>query len=224
MSNVERIAQSILRRLIIDFRNKKLSIEALSKGYEGLNFKELRSGYGPLMEVDFDLAIKDLENKSLVGTGPMVPYENDLYSTVMVIGMYSKQEYIYLKEKGYRAAQDNKIPKRSGPASPRVSISGGHFYQSPVGIGAEVNQTSTVNIQNSSEAVSYLIKLLESEKVPITDETKNDAQNLVKLANDGNLKDGKPIFQKLFGVLSEGAKQLAWGVLTSIIAHQLGVQ
>ena len=91
--------------------------------------------------VDFDLALKDLEDDHLVRTGPMVPFDNDPNSSVVVIGLFSKYEYAYLTEKGYKAAQKIQDKKGQRSATPNVHISGGTFHQSPIGIGSHVNQS-----------------------------------------------------------------------------------
>jgi hypothetical protein len=56
-------------------------------------------------DVDFDLALKELEEKELIGTGPMEVIENPPDSFVNFVGLYSKREYVYLTEKGYKTAR-----------------------------------------------------------------------------------------------------------------------
>jgi len=65
--------------------------------------KELSAAAG-IGEVDFDLAISELTEYGLVGTGPMEAFDNPPGSLVLVIGLYSKNEYAYLNEKGYKEA------------------------------------------------------------------------------------------------------------------------
>jgi hypothetical protein len=90
--------------------------------------------------VDFDLALKGLENRGLVETGPMVGYDNPPGSLVMIIGLCSKREYVYLKENGYKAAQQAAAKKTRRVTTARVHISGSNFNQSPIGIGNEITQ------------------------------------------------------------------------------------
>jgi hypothetical protein len=46
---------------------------------------------------------------------------------------------------------------------------------------------------------------------------------MVKTANSGNMAAVKPIFQKVFGMVAEPIKQLAYGVLSAIIMKQMGM-
>lgn len=55
--------------------------------------------------VDFDLALKELEDAELVNTGPMVMHDNPPNSAVVIIALYSRREYVYLTAKGYKAAR-----------------------------------------------------------------------------------------------------------------------
>jgi hypothetical protein len=88
--------------------------------------------------------MKELDEKDLVRTGPMELYANPPGSMVMVTAFYSKNEYSYLTEDGYKAATrlDSTSPSRM-PA-PRVHISGGTFHQSTIGIGGQVSQEVNV--------------------------------------------------------------------------------
>jgi hypothetical protein len=55
--------------------------------------------------VDFDLALKDLEDAELVATGPLKFHDNPPGSSVVFIGTYSKREYVHLTAKGYKVAR-----------------------------------------------------------------------------------------------------------------------
>ena len=66
---------------------------------------EVLSG-GTISHVDYDLAISELENRNLVGTGPKQGYDNPPNSDVPIIAWFSKREYIYFKKEGYRVAGD----------------------------------------------------------------------------------------------------------------------
>jgi hypothetical protein len=93
--------------------------------------------------VDFDLALKELEDSDLVNTGPMFAS-----SSPGILAVFSTREYVYLTEKGYKAAQKTRSKKASS-ATPTVHISGGHFHQSPIGIGEHVTQSLTVTLRES---------------------------------------------------------------------------
>lgn len=70
-------------------------------------------------KVDFDLALKQLEESSFLKTGPLVPYTNPPGSSVVAIGSFSKREFIRLTEKGYKAAQKSKT-RGSGSETMKV--------------------------------------------------------------------------------------------------------
>jgi uncharacterized protein (TIGR02391 family) len=99
------VGDDVLLALLAHFRDQKLTAKDLKQGYVGPLFKELRENLAEASEVDFDLAVQDLEARKLVATGPLVPHENDPNSGIFILGMWSKREYVYLAEGGYRAAQ-----------------------------------------------------------------------------------------------------------------------
>ena len=148
MSKVEQLSQVILRDLLADFAGHNLTANDLTNGYGGVTLAALKPrccGQTSASSVDFDLALKDLEESELIQTGPMVAIENPPNSPLVFIGVRSKYEYVYLTEKGYKAAQKTqpeKSPSRTSPA-PQVHISGGHFHQSPIGIGSHIAQVLT---------------------------------------------------------------------------------
>jgi hypothetical protein len=124
------IAKNILQDVRDDFTAKKLGADTLTKDYVGVAISELEQKYcegAGATKVDFDLALKELED-GLVGTGPMAFFDNDPHSRVFILAMFSKREYMYLTEAGYRVAaqMDSQKPRSS---SPRVHISGGTFHQ-----------------------------------------------------------------------------------------------
>ncbi len=95
--------------------------------------------------------MKQLEEIKFVDTGPMVPVENTPGSPLVFVGLrFNKREFVYLTEKGYKAAQKS-IAKQRSPVS-SVHISGGTFHQSSIGIGSTVaaninlgSQVGTIN-------------------------------------------------------------------------------
>jgi hypothetical protein len=109
MGKLEQVSKQILVFLLNDFQARDLSAESLHGSYVGVSLVELKkmclSADNTTTAVDFDLALKDLERKKLVSTGPMVAHENSPGSPVVVIGVYSKREYVYLKDGGYKAAR-----------------------------------------------------------------------------------------------------------------------
>lgn len=144
MSAVERLSRAVLRELLADFTGRNLSVQDLCDSYVGVSLAVLKDkccSETAASLVDFDLALKDLEGGGLAATGPMVPYENDPNSFFVIFASYSKNEYAYLTEKGYKAAQKAQTEKSSRPTNQHVHISGGTFHQSPIGIGGHVTQT-----------------------------------------------------------------------------------
>ena len=224
---MDELSKQILSDLLSDFANRNLSADALTKGYVGVSLNELNQKYfieKSVNPVDFDLALKDLEKDELAKTGPMVLYENPPGSLSMFIGFfYSKREYLYLTEKGYKAVRRTKSTMQSKPAISHVQISGSNFYQSQIGIGDQVAQSMSASASNDTEAIDRLIQLLSETGVPINEAIKQEIALMVTLSNQGNIPEAKSIFQKLFGVAADGVKQAAWGVLTAVIAKQMGL-
>lgn len=145
MDNVEILSKSILKELLTDFNNRRLGSKELTDGYVGVPLASLQKEYERSgAAVDFDLALKELEEKKLVGTGPMALFDNKPGSFAVVLGVFSKREYVFLTEKGYKTSlrwQSAPVPKSSAT---RVHISGGTFNQSPIGIGSQVSQSITI--------------------------------------------------------------------------------
>jgi hypothetical protein len=224
MSTVDDLARQILADVVEDFRAKNLGSEALNDGYAGASIAAVEVKYcadGSYSKVDFDLALKQLEEGKLVDTGPMVPYENTPGSQVVVIAIFSKREFVYLTEKGYKTAQKSSGKPKS--AATNVHISGGTFHQSPIGIGSTVNQAVNFNISSDSEVIEYLAKLLALHEPSSGEEGKKQVVELVNTAKTGDLGKAKPIFQRLYGGAKETIKQLAWGVITAYVSKQLGL-
>jgi hypothetical protein len=104
-----------------------------------------------------------------------------------------------------------------------VNITGGTFHQSPIGIGNAVNQSVMFNIDDDSEVIEYLCKLLSQHNLNAAEGGKKAVVELVGIAKTGDLGKAKPVFQRLFGATKEATKRLAWGVLTAFVSKQLGI-
>ena len=130
MSNVELIAEAILRSLLENFRAQDLNASALESGYTGVSLVELAAPYQVDGTVDFDLALKELEEKKAIDTGPMAPYENEPGSGFFMIGSYSRRQYAFLTEKGYKQALKVGAPPASKkrPAQVTTNSEAQHFY------------------------------------------------------------------------------------------------
>jgi hypothetical protein len=58
----------------------------------------------------------------------------------------------------------------------------------------------------------------------IADEaSKAEIAHLLELTHQGNVKEAKPIFQRLFGLASDTVKQAAQAIITAIITKALGM-
>jgi hypothetical protein len=109
MGKLEQVSKQILAYLLNDFQERELNAESLHRDYVGVFFDDLKRKCFEIdnttTTVDFDLALKDLEDEELVSTGPRVPYENSPNSMLVMTGLRSKREYLYLTAKGYKAAR-----------------------------------------------------------------------------------------------------------------------
>ncbi len=159
-------AKRVLSLLVTEFREKGFGTEELRNSYQGLSPAALKStccADGKFSDVDFDLAMSDLEERGLVNTGPMELYNDPPGSSVTIIAFYSKNEYSYLTEEGYKAATRLGVTRPTSMSIPRVHISGGTFHQSPIGVGAQVSQR--VNISASSDELFTRLREEIQEKV-----------------------------------------------------------
>ena len=224
---ISSLSHEILKILKVEFLENNRSSDDLRDGYVGPNMNHLQEqilGSGFVSRVDYDLALKELEEQRLVKTGPMTMYDNPPNSHVVVFAMFSKREHIYLTEAGYKVARDKPEDTERSPSSRQnVHISGGQFYQSPIGVGGQVSQQINFDVSSEFDFVKYLAELLAQAGKPIDEATKADLTAMVSAANSGNMAAAKPIFQRVYGMVSEPIKQIAYGVLAAIIAKQMGM-
>jgi len=147
-------SQFILACLLDEFREKKLTTDDLRDTYEGippstLKTRALSEG---ISEVDFDLAMSDLDAHELVKTGPMKLYDNPPYSSVTVIAFISENKFSYLTEGGYREA--TRHPSKKNKATAHIHISDSTFHNSPIGVGDRFAQTIVSPITSASDTLS----------------------------------------------------------------------
>ena len=116
---VEELKTAILKHLVTDFASRQLTLSDLSDGYVGVNVVELTQRCCDTVvgasSVDFDVALKDLEDGHLVNTGPM-----DVSRVPGIIAVFSTREYAFLTEKGYKAAK-NTMSKKTPSTRPPMS-------------------------------------------------------------------------------------------------------
>jgi hypothetical protein len=144
---IEDVFNAILQDILQDFVDRRLDSAELIRGYIGPSVVALRRKYcadNGVSTVDFDLAMKELESQKAIGTGPMDLHDNPPGSPVVRIGFYSKREYTYLTEKGYRLARKKPVSQR-GPVNTNFHISGGTFYNPRINHSADYS-TNTVNV------------------------------------------------------------------------------
>ena len=94
-------AKLILKELLSDFEDNNREISDLRLSYQGPPFEQLKmvcadAGIG---NVDFNLAIDDLERHHLLRTGPPEIADSPSFGGILILpGIYSKREYVHLKE------------------------------------------------------------------------------------------------------------------------------
>jgi hypothetical protein len=71
--------------------------------------------------------------------------------------------------------------------------------------------------------IERLTQLFMTTGTPIDGASKAEITRLVKVTHEGDFKETKSMFQRLFGLASETVKQTAWGILTAIITKAVGL-
>jgi hypothetical protein len=208
-------AKTILSVLLTEFREKGFGMEELRNTYRGLSPAALKStccADGKLSDVDFDLAMSDLDEDDLVKTGPMAAYDNPPGSDVVILALYSKNEYSYLTEEGYKAATRLGVTRPPRMSVPNVHISGGTFHQSPIGVGTQVSQT----VQQQHNIVTgdweHLAKVLRTAGV---------SQPELDALSTAVKEDGKTMGARVKGWIEKTApKVLSGGVKIGVSVGQ----
>jgi hypothetical protein len=196
--------KEILAALLQEFRQRGFGTAELHKSYQGMSptqLKQLCCDGGAVSDVDFDLAMSDLDKGGLVKTGPMKAYENTPGSSVVIIALYSKNEYAYLTEDGYKAASKVRPARPPRVPMPTVHISGGTFHQSPIGVGKQVQQT----IQVSAGSDELFGRLKDEIVKHVADEQKRSAAlvHLEKLEAAPDRQTKIEVYNKLVGSIAD---------------------
>jgi hypothetical protein len=65
-------SQFILKQLLKEFKERRLTASDLHKGYEGLSIEKLKTSAidSGISEVDFELTLNDMEKHRFIKTGP----------------------------------------------------------------------------------------------------------------------------------------------------------
>jgi len=238
-------ARFILSELLSEFRERDLKASDLS-GYMGLPPKELRdrSVAKGISEVDFDLAMSDLDHHGLVKTGPMQLYDNPPGSSVTVIAFFSKREYSYLTENGYKEAVRS-ASQTGGPdgfkGSPKregTVFHGSQYinYGQAGAIGP--HSTGTINYQNQWRAIQNQVDLsalateLEQLKKHLQQSARcsSDYQQLALLseAEEHAKKHDGGKAMELLSKVGKGAlgiaKDIGTEIAAKVIAKSMGLE
>jgi ribosomal protein S15P/S13E len=162
-------ATLILRELLSDFEENNRDANDLRQSYQGPAFNQLKrvcteSG---ISNVDFELAIDDLHRNSLIKTGPPEIADSASFGGVLILpGIYSKREYAYLKEDGYREAKKLALSSQSGDELPKssakrtgVTIHGDQYivYGQAGAIGPQ--SVGTINLEQQWTAIQNEVDL-----------------------------------------------------------------
>jgi hypothetical protein len=220
-------AKQILGTLLADFTDRNLTATDLKSGYEGPKLESLATAVCNIEDittVDFEVAFSDLETAKMINTGPMAMYDNDHHSTVIIIASYSKREFVYLTEKGYKEARkEPNRPQRVQRIVNNLTITGGNFSNMQLAQGEAVKQEFNVTERSDSEIVSKLIEILEAQGLQATTQNRADITAAVTEANNGNAGAAKGLLAKAFGTSWEIAQKVAVPVIAELVKKSLGM-
>ncbi|HBR3956313.1 TPA: hypothetical protein L9T83_000502 [Klebsiella pneumoniae] len=224
---LDEAAKQILGTLLADFTDRGLTAEDLKNRYEGPQIVAVATAVcniDDITQVDFDVAFNELENSDLIKTGPMESY-NQTSDRWTFIGAFSKREYVYLTEEGYKAARraPNR-PQRVNRVVNHVHISGGQFTNLQLSTGESVNQTITVNnTAADSEIIAKLISILEEQGQPVNSDQRAELTAAVAAANEGNGKEAKSLLAKVCGPAWESIQPVMWPIVGELVKRSLGL-
>jgi len=224
---LDEAAKQILGTLLADFTDRGLTAQDLKDGYEGPNIEALATAVCSVADfttVDFEVAFGDLENSNMIKTGPMAAYDNDRNSSVIFIGGYSKREFVYLTEAGYKESRKApNRPQRVQRIVNNLTITGGNFSNMQLAQGESIKQEFNVAESSDSEIVNKLIEILEAQGVTATAENRDDVVSAVAEANKGNAGNAQSLLSKAFGVTWDTAKKVAVPVIAELVKKSIGL-
>ncbi|MCY1700920.1 hypothetical protein OVA10_23115 [Lelliottia sp. SL45] len=224
---LDEAAKQILGTLLADFSDRGLTAKDLKNGYKGPNVQALATAVCNVADfnaVDFDVAFGDLEKSKLIKTGPRVMMENDPNSSLIFLGTYSKREYVYLTEAGYK--ESRKAPNRPQHVQRIVNnltINGGHFSNTQLGQGDVVSQSQNITSGTESEIVAKLISILEEQGQVVSHTQRSEITAAVVAANDGDGKQAKSLLEKVCGPVWESVQPVMWPIVGEIVKKSLGL-
>ncbi|MFP9496998.1 hypothetical protein [Pectobacterium brasiliense] len=224
---LDEAAKQILGTLLADFTDRELTAEHLKRRYEGPQIVAVATAVcniDDITQVDFDVAFSELEKGKLIRTGPIESYKNRPGSGVIMLGGYSKREYVFLTEEGYKAARRTpNRPQRVNRVVNHVHISGGQFSNLQLAAGERIQQTMSVTTGTDSEVVAQLISILESQGLQIGNEQRVEIENAVSEANQGNAGTAKSLMMKVCGSAWENIQQTAWPIIGELVKKSMGL-
>ncbi|WP_395278000.1 hypothetical protein V1580_22330 [Enterobacter bugandensis] len=224
---LDEAAKQILGTLLADFTDRGLTAQDLKKGYEGPNIEALATAVCSVADftsVDFEVAFGDLEKAKMIKTGPMAMYDNDRNSSVIIIASYSKREFVYLTEAGYK--ESRKAPNRPQKVQRIVNnltITGGQFTNTQLGQGETVSQSLNISTASDSEIVAKLVSILEAQGKPIDSSQRGDIVAAVAAANEGDGKEAKSLLAKVCGPVWESVQPVMWPIVGELVKRSLGL-
>lgn len=224
---LDEAAKQILGTLLADFTDRGLTAQDLKDGYEGPNIEALATAVCSVADfttVDFEVAFGDLEKSNMIKTGPMAAYDNDRNSSVIFIGVYSKREFVYLTEAGYKESRKGpNRPQRVQRIVNNLTITGGSFSNMQLAQGESITQEFNVAESSDSEIVNKLIEILEAQGVTATAQNRDDVVSAVAEANKGNAGNAQSLLSKAFGVTWDTAKKVAVPVIAELVKKSIGL-
>lgn len=224
---LDEAAKQILGTLLADFSDRGLTAQDLKKGYEGPNIEALATAVCSVADftsVDFEVAFGDLEKAQMIKTGPMAMYDNDRNSSVIIIASYSKREFVYLTEAGYK--ESRKVPNRPQRVQRIVNnltITGGQFSNMQLGQGESVTQTMDIASGTDSEIVAKLISILEAQGQVVNADQRSDIIAAVAAAKEGDGKEAKSLMARVCGPLWESVQPVMWPIIGELVKKSLGL-
>lgn len=224
---LDEAAKQILGTLLADFTDRGLTAKDLNQGYEGPKLEALATAVcnvSDITTVDFEVAFSDLEKTKLIKTGPMAMYDNDHSSSVIIIASYSKREYVYLTEAGYK--ESRKVPNRPQKVQRIVNnltITGGQFNHTQLGQGEVVTQSLNIASASDSEIVAKLISILEAQGMSVDSTQRADLAAVVTAANEGDGKEAKSLLSKVCGPVWESVQPVMWPIVGELVKKGLGL-
>lgn len=224
---LDEAAKQILGTLLADFMDRGLTAKDLKSGYEGPKLEALATAVCNVADfttVDFEVAFSDLEKSKLIKTGPRVMYENDNNSHVILLGTYSKREYVYLTETGYK--ESRKVPNRPERVQRIVNnltITGGQFSNMQLGQGENLSQSMSISTNSDSEVVEKLISILEQQGQLVNNDQRDEICAAVVAANEGDGKEAKSLLAKVCGPAWDSVQPVIWPIVGELVKKGLGL-